>query len=141
MTQHNCELNEELKCQDKDIKEPYLAKMYVLYGTGGINLRGESIHSFWRSQWIILKLKQRIIFLDICEPITSLSFPYSGKALTDWIYNTLLMLADAVHDVHLPLLQGKLQALLLQKQAIQVWGLHHVMFWLSFFFLINTENR
>lgn len=33
MTQHNCEVNEELKCQEKDIKEPYLAKIYVLsYG-------------------------------------------------------------------------------------------------------------
>lgn len=46
MTQHNYEVNEELKCQDKNIKEPYLAKMSVLYGTGGIDLRGESIHSF-----------------------------------------------------------------------------------------------
>lgn len=57
MTQHNCEVCEELKCQDKNIKEPYLAKMSVLYSTGGKDLWGESIHSFWRSQWIILKLK------------------------------------------------------------------------------------
>lgn len=60
----------------------------------------------------MLKLKQKIIFLDISQSVRSLSFASSGKVLTDHIYNILLMLAaSSVYDVHLPLLQGKLQAL------------------------------
>lgn len=45
MTQHNLELKEKLKCPEKYKKEAYLAKRYVLYCTGGIDLQGESIYN------------------------------------------------------------------------------------------------
>lgn len=46
MTQHNREVKEELKCQEKYTKkEVYPGKMYVLYCTGGIDLQGESIYN------------------------------------------------------------------------------------------------
>lgn len=87
--------------------------MYVLYCTGGLDLQGESIYNLWKKQRIISKLKQKIIFLDIWESVRFLRFVSSGKVLTDHIYNTLLMPAVAlVYDAHLPLLQGRLQALL-----------------------------
>lgn len=45
MAQHNYEVKGELKCQEKYKKEASLAKMYVLYCTGGIDFQEESIYN------------------------------------------------------------------------------------------------